>query len=67
MLDLLAGDIGLDVDDMLEQSTYDSIAPGICTNCHAVHDSCEPDARTNHCDSCGKNRVKSCLVLAGVL
>jgi hypothetical protein len=67
LLELIAADMGLEVEDMLEEATYDSIAPGICTKCRAVTDCCEPDADANWCDECHGNSVKSCLVLAGVL
>lgn len=67
LLDIMAADLGLEVDDMLDEATYDSVAPGICTLCRTTVDFCEPDARENHCDSCDTYTVKSALVLAGVI
>ncbi len=67
LLDILAADLGLELDDVLEGATFDSVSPGICTSCRTTHDSCEPDADANHCDSCGEDHVKSALVLAGIL
>lgn len=31
--------------------------PGICCNCGADHDSCEPDAREYTCEECGERAV----------
>jgi hypothetical protein len=56
------------VDDLLYEAAYDSVVPGICTrpDCSYTCD-CEPDARKNYCEACGKQTVQSCLVLAGVI
>ena len=63
----LAHQVGYpDVLDMLENSVYDSVADGICTNClHAQQ--CEPDARANWCEECQTNTVRSCLDIAGII
>lgn len=66
-LGLIAEDLGMGIEELLEEATFDSVAPGICTSCRAVTDSCEPDASRNYCDCCGENRVKSALVLAGLV
>lgn len=57
-----------DVMVMLETATFDSIAPGICTDnsCRHTQD-CEPDAIANWCEVCEENTVKSCLVIAGII
>tara|TARA_R100001086_G_scaffold241748_1_gene168890 strand:- start:357 stop:587 length:231 start_codon:yes stop_codon:yes gene_type:complete len=57
-----------DVMVMLEAATFDSIAPGICTDnsCRGTQD-CEPDATANWCEVCEQNTVKSCLVIAGII
>jgi len=52
--------------EMLEKATYDSVAPGVCTNCDHTCE-CEPDARENWCESCGGQTVQSCLVLSGLM
>lgn len=56
----------IDVDALLEAAITDSVVPGICMECDAVTDS-EPDARANWCESCGRARAVSCLVLAGLI
>ena len=30
---------------------------GVCLSCGSVQGGCEPDARNNKCEDCGKNRV----------
>jgi len=66
-LQLVAEDLGMEVMEMLEQYATDSVVPGICVRCNAVHDSCEPDAEDCWCDECDAGTVKSILVLAGVI
>lgn len=53
--------------DLLEQYVTDSIVPGICINCESIESNCEPDAIDNYCNECKENKVKSILVLAGVI
>jgi hypothetical protein len=67
LLRMLADDAGCSVLELLEQCTYDSVAPGICTDCQNIVDNCEPDADANWCDECCSNTIKSALVLGGVL
>lgn len=67
LLQLISADLGIEIDEVLEMATYDSVSPGICTECRTTVDNCEPDARENWCDSCDTATVKSALVLAGVL
>jgi hypothetical protein len=66
-LNVLAAEFGTDVDCMLEEYALESVVPGVCLDCHAVTDACEPDARDNWCSNCDSQRVKSCLVLAGLV
>ncbi len=66
LLEELAEFEGQEVMDMLEEATFDSVVPGICTECKGVQE-CEPDARANWCESCGKSTVRSCLDLAGII
>lgn len=66
LLEELAEDQGCDVMSMLEEATFDSVVPCICTECLATTDG-EPDLREGHCDSCGSQTVRSCLDLAGVI
>jgi rRNA maturation endonuclease Nob1 len=54
------------VRSMLEAAVVDHIAPGICLSCHAVCEDIEPDQTEGYCESCGKNRIISALILAGI-
>lgn len=66
-LNVIAAEFGTDREGLLEDYALESIVPGVCLDCHAVTDCCEPDARDNWCSNCDSQRVKSCLVLAGLL
>lgn len=55
------------VGDMLSHAATDSVAPGWCVTCCEPAGECEPDARGNYCEFCGKQDVRSCLVLAGII
>lgn len=63
-LELLQSEFG---EDGFEAAILDSVMPGVCMNCTAIADDCEPDARNNYCGECSKPRVRSWAVLAGVL
>lgn len=54
--------------DMLEDATYDSVVPAICTNpdCDATSQ-LEPDGEGGLCENCGTNTMTSCLILAGLV
>lgn len=67
LLAIIAADVGQPVSEMLEFATYDSVSPGICTECHSTFDYIEPDAREHRCEWCETPTVKSALVLAGLL
>lgn len=59
---------GMDVMDMLEEATFDSVAPGICTNEGCDYSTnVEPDADGNLCEDCETESVVSCLILAGLI
>ena len=64
---LIAQDQGMPIEELLERTAIDSVAPGICTVCLAVIEPCEPDAEENYCEECEDNSVKSVLVLAGLI
>jgi hypothetical protein len=67
LLSIIAADVGMEIDEMLKEATFDSVAPGICTRCRNTVDNCEPDATNNWCDECDTPTVKSALVLAGCI
>lgn len=65
----LAADYGhANVMSMLEEATFDSVAPAICSNdgCDYSTDM-EPDQDRGWCEECGTNTVVSCLILAGII
>jgi len=66
LLEILAEQEGMSVDEMLRSATFDSISPGICPEC-LYSTSVEPDSREGWCESCRLPLVKSCLVLAGII
>jgi len=67
-LNILADIEGMDVMEMLEQASFDSISPGICTNPKCEYTtSVEPDSDSGWCEMCETNTVMSCLMLAGVI
>ena len=59
---------GTSIMEMLEQGTFDSVCPGICTNKDCDYTTeVEPDCRGGHCEECGTQTVRSALVLAGMI
>jgi len=67
-LDTLAEIEDLEVMEMLEQATFDSVAPGICTNKDCEYTTTvEPDQDQGYCEDCKTNTVQSCLILAGII
>ncbi len=54
------------IHNMLETAVIDAVVPAICTECGYVTEM-EPDQDQGYCDECGKNTVKSCLRIAGVI
>jgi hypothetical protein len=54
------------LDDLLKVSMSDSVCPAICMECGATTEM-EKDQRAGYCESCGKNRVVSGLVLADLI
>jgi hypothetical protein len=53
-------------DDLLQASMADSVCAAICMECGATAQM-ERDQRKGHCESCGKNKVVSGLVLADLI
>jgi hypothetical protein len=68
-LEQLAEDYGYaNVMDMLEEATYDSVAPGICRNPYCNYSTgVEPDQDAGWCEECDEGSVVSCLILAGII
>ena len=59
---------GMEEMEMLEQATFDSVAPGICMNEECDYTTnVEPDSDSGWCEFCQTNTVKSCLMLAGII
>jgi hypothetical protein len=52
----------------LEAVSTDSVCPGICVRhgCDYTTE-VEPDCRDGYCEECGKQSVKSALILAGIM
>jgi hypothetical protein len=58
----------MDVDEMLQEATFDSVAWGICTNEDCDYSTqVEPDCREGYCECCHTQTVQSCLVLMGMI
>jgi hypothetical protein len=51
----------------LLQEAVKNDCPGICKACGVSYDNVEPDARSNYCEDCGKQKVVSALVLGGLI
>lgn len=54
------------IEDLLRGSLRDSICPAIYMECGATAQ-LEKDQRQGHCETCGKGRMVSGLVLAGFI
>jgi hypothetical protein len=59
---------GLDLMELLDSASCDSVCPGICTKkgCDYTTE-VEPDCSQGYCEDCETNTVKSALVLAGII
>lgn len=66
-LTILADLEGYEINEMLEEATYDSIAWGICTSCLSYTTQVEPDCHACYCEDCQTQTVRSCLSLAGLI
>lgn len=57
-----------ELSEVIGSCAFDSVVEGICMNpgCDATYQ-CEPDARSNWCEICDSQSVKSVLVLAGII
>ena len=53
-------------EDLLAASLADSVCPAICMECGATAQM-EKDQREGYCEACGRNKVVSGLVLAGLI
>lgn len=67
-LETLAEIEGMEVMEMLEEATFDSVAKGICMNSNCDYTTTvEPDCSSGFCEVCGTQSVKSCLVIARMI
>ncbi len=57
-----------DVEALLEAAAFDSVSPGICVDAGCEY-TCEvePDQDAGYCEGCGRQTVRSALVLAGLI
>lgn len=68
LLDTLAAFYGYeDTFDMLHEATFESVVPGICTECEEYATDVEPDQAAGYCENCDSHGVKSCLILAHII
>jgi predicted Zn-ribbon and HTH transcriptional regulator len=58
---------GMTETEFLDEFGLESVMPGICTKCGTVSDRCEPDMRDGWCSECKSQKVKSGLVLLGII
>lgn len=67
-LELLAEIEGMELMDLLDAATSDSVCPGICINpgCEYTTE-VEPDCGSGYCEDCDTNTVRSALMLAGLI
>lgn len=67
-LERLAELWGLAIDELLERTVFDSVAPAICMNPDCDYSTeYEPDQVSGFCEECETNTVVSALVLAGII
>ena len=66
-IEVLEHEFGMNEVELIEEFGFDSVQPGVCTNCYSVSDSCEPDQDAGYCEGCSSNSVKSLCVLLGVI
>jgi len=67
-LERLAEIEGMEVMELLEAATFDSVAHSICKNPNCNYTTMmEPDQDAGWCEECEDSTVVSCLVLAGML
>jgi len=59
---------GLEVKELLEEATFDSVCMGICKNKDCDYTAeVEPDQDKGWCEECNTNTVVSPLMLAGII
>ena len=57
-----------EVEDFLEHHALDSVVPAICMAPDCEHmTELEPDQRAGFCEACGRQSMKSGLVIAGII
>lgn len=68
-LQQLTQDWGYDDElEMLQEATFDSVSPGICTNEGCDYSTeVEPDQAHGYCEVCETGTVQSALMLAGII
>ena len=67
-LEKLAEIEGMEVMEMLEAATFDSVVPAICKNPDCDSSTgMEPDQDQGWCEECDAGTLVSCLVLAGLI
>jgi hypothetical protein len=54
------------IESLLVASMFDRMCPAICMECGCTAQM-EPDQQAGYCEQCGKNKVVSALILAGVI
>jgi exosome complex RNA-binding protein Csl4 len=52
--------------EKLMETTNCGSVPSICTECGNIEEM-EPDQEAGYCSNCGKNEVKSWMILSGVI
>lgn len=55
-----------DIDSLVQRFIVSSVMPGCCKTCRSITTRVEPDQRAGWCHNCGKQTVRSVLVLAGM-
>jgi hypothetical protein len=59
---------GLEVMEMIEEESIDSVSPGICINKGCDYTTTvEPDCDNGFCENCNTYTVKSALILGGMI
>ncbi len=68
LIDRIADDYECgDIDDLIVETATEVDGPGACIECGDVFDHVLVDQTGGWCDECGKESIKSLLVLAGVV
>jgi len=62
----LAKSWGMGLEEIAQECLYDGLCPAICIECGFTSE-LEPDQDRGYCEACGKNSMKSALILAGII